>query len=890
MTAPTANPPGSTLVRLAARLLPASRRDEWIAEWIAELEWTWRGDPNAGQSVGDALRLRLRCLGAMSDALSLRRRLHRDESARSNTLAGDVRFAVRSLRRTPVFTAIVVSTLALCIGATTSVFSIVESSLLNGPGYRNLDQLVAVSSDNPKENNNHYQVSVGDYYDWRARSHAFARLAAFFPTWNTLYSAPDGVERLDVGAVSANLLGTLGTSPSLGRDFAEGEDRPGAPGTVILSHEFWSRELQADPRVLGKSLTFDGKPYVVIGVMDTRFVFPESKVDILLPLSVLGTYLDRREVHLLSVVGRLRDGMSIDAARREMTPIAAQLRQEHAKEDGGLGVAVRPLGDDLLGEVRRPILVLFGAVCAVLFIGCANVTNLMFGRAWGRRQELAVRTAMGAQPAAIVQQLLVESAVIALGAAVLGVGLAIAATHTLSTLLPVSITHFGPVAIDGPVLGFTLAVSVAVTLVCGTAPAIGAARKTMRRTLADSTRASHGRGARRVYRALVVGELVLALVLTVGAGLLINSFARLSGVNAGFRRDHVARLKVALPSVAYAAPSARFRYYQNLLEQIRALPGVRDAGFINRFPLHDGNVTTAIVVDGDPAPPPGTGPSADYRIASVGYFGAMGIPLRAGRDFAATDNTDSTSRAVAIVNETAARTILHSPSPVGRRVGLGGSSRPLFTIIGVVGDVHDPSLRAAPRPQIFLTVQQAPQSGGNLVVHYTGAAGPIVTEVRRIVRSIDNSVPLFDVQTVDDVLDQANVGDRFTMLVLSGFSLLALLLAALGTYSVMASGVAERTREIGVRIALGARAQDVLAMVLGEGAVLFAIALPIALAGVWAATRALQSLLFGVAPTDPGTIALAALALAAATAVACYLPARRAASVDPTTAIRGGDT
>jgi len=878
--------PGATLVRLAAHLLPAAHRDEWVAEWLAEVEWTWRGDVNARRSPGEALRLCLRCLGAFADAAVLRRHLRRAESARAHTIAGDLRFAVRSLRRTPVFTAIVVSTLALCIGATTSVFSIVESALLNGLGYRQIDRLVAVWSDNPKESNDHYDVSVGDYFDWRARTHAFASLAGYFPTWNTLYSGPDGVERIDVGAVSANFLRTLGASPGIGRDFAEGEDRPGAAGTVILSHEFWSRALQGDPRIVGKALTFDGKPYVVIGVMDPRFVFPQSKVDVLLPLSVLGSYLDRRGVHLLSVVGRLRDGVSVEAARREMTPVAAQLRQEHAAEDGGLGITVRPFRDDLVGDVRRPILILFGAVCAVLLIGCANVTNLMFGRAWGRRQELAVRTAMGAQPVAIIQQLLVESAVMACAAAALGAGLAFIATRSLANLLPSSIANLGAVAVDGPVLAFTLAVSVVVTLVCGTAPAFDAARATARRSLVDSGRVSHGRGARRMYRVLVVGELVLALVLTVGAGLLINSFARLSGIDPGFRRDHVVRMKIALPDATYGTPRAHFQYYQNLLAQVRALPGVREVGTINRFPLHGSSLTTAVVVDGDPRPAPGMDPSAEFRIASAGYFRAMGIPVLAGRDFASADNTDPTAQLVAIVNETAAKTILHSANAVGKRVGLG-SNRRLFTIVGVVRDVHDASLREPPRPQIFLSAQQSPNGGDNLVVFYDGAAASVVTEVRRIVRAIDKTVPLFDVQTIGDVLEKANVGDRFTMTVLSAFSLLALLLAALGTYSVMAYGVSERTREIGVRIALGARAEDVLAMVLREGALLFALALPVALAAVWAATRAMQSLLFGVEPNDPRTVALAVATLALATAVACYVPARRAAKVDPTTAIRG---
>ena len=282
--------------------------------------------PNARRSARDAFRLRLRCLGAIADAVTLQRRIRRGDDVRSHTILSDARFAVRSLRRTPMFTAVVVATLALCIGATTSVFSIVESALLNGLGYRQIDRLVAVWSDNPQENNDHYQVSVGDYFDWRARTHSFAQLAGFFPSWNTLYSGPDGVERIDVGAVSANFLRTLGASPTIGRDFADGEDRRGAAGTVILSHEFWSRALQADPRVVGRTLTFDGKPYVVIGVMGSRFVFPESRVDVLLPLSVLGTYIDRREVHMLSVVGRLRDGVSLDAARREAAPIAAQLR------------------------------------------------------------------------------------------------------------------------------------------------------------------------------------------------------------------------------------------------------------------------------------------------------------------------------------------------------------------------------------------------------------------------------------------------------------------------------------------------------------------------------------------------------------------------------------
>jgi putative ABC transport system permease protein len=883
------DPPGASLLRAFARLVPLPYRDEWLAEWMAEARHAWRDAARERPVITThaAIRLRVRCLGAAVDAFWVWRRHGRSTARGSSMLTNDLRFAVRSLLRRPAFTAIVVSTLALCIGATTAVFSIVESVLLNGLEYRRLDRLVAVWSDNPTEKTDRYQVSIGDYYDWRARSRSFSQLAGFFPIWNALYAATDGTERIDVGAVTANLLPTLGVAPKIGRGFLEGEDRPGAPGTVILTHAFWARAFQNDPAIVGKTLMLDAAPYTVIGVMDERFTFPQSRVDVLMPLFVLGEYLNRRGVHMLSVIGRLREGVSLEDARREMAPIGAQLRDEHPKEDAGLGVTVKLLADDLLGDVRRPILVLFGAVCAVLLIGCANVTNLMLGRAWSRRQELAVRMAMGARPSAIVQQLLVESGVIALAATVAGTGIAFLGTRAVAGLVPASISRIGHIGIDGPVLAFTLAVSVLVTILCGTAPALQAVRTTMRRAIGDAARLSHGRGTRRVYQMLVVGELALALVLAVSAGLLINSFARLSHTDPGFRREQVVRMKIVLPDTRYPSGAPRERFYRSLLEQTRALPGVRAAGITNRFPLHDSNITTAVFVEGEPIPEPGNVPSADYRVAGAGYFSAMGIGVRAGRDFGPADKGPSATPYV-IVNATAATMFFHSPDPIGRRVTLG-SSAPLATVIGVVNDVHDASLRDAPRPQIFMSAEQAAPGTASIVVRCDGASGPVVLAVRRIVRSLDARVPMFDVQTVGDVLDTASRGDRFTMLLLSGFSLLALLLAALGTYGVMAYGVSERTREIGVRIALGARTSDVLRMILREGLALFVIALPIALAGVWATTRALQGLLFGVEATDPWTVAMAVVVLGAVAGVACYVPARRAAAVDPTAAIREAD-
>jgi putative ABC transport system permease protein len=803
-------------------------------------------------------------------------------------LAHDIRFAARTLARRPAFTLVVVATLALCIGASSAVFSIVESVLLRGLSYRDLDRLVAVWSNNPKEKNDRYQVSVGDYYDWRQRSRSFDQLAGFFPIWTATYTAPDVAERLSVGAVSANFLRTLGVRPLAGRDFADGEDRPGAPQVAILSHAFWSRTFHDDPSAIGKVVSLDEQPYVVVGIMAPDFTFPQNKVDVIVPLPILGSYLDRREVHLLSVIGRLRSGVSIERARQELIPIAAQIRQEHPKNDAGLGVTVHLLADDLLGDVRRPILVLFGAVCAVLLIGCANVANLMLTRATGRRQELAVRVAMGAEPSAIARQLLTESALIAAVSGALGVAIALGATRAVANALPESIGRIGRARVDGTVLGFTLVVCLVVALLCGMAPAIRAARGATRDALADAARgSSRGRGARRFHNTVVVAELALALILTVSAGLLINSFARLTRTDPGFRTDHLVRMKFSLPDVTYPRGEKRDQFLETLLQRTAAIPGAQSVGFVSRFPLHDGHLTSSVLAEGAPYVAGDQLPSTEYRLASAAYFETMGIPILAGREFQSGDAADSTSLAVAVINRAASVRFFGTSNAVGKRMRLGGAQRPFITVVGVVGDVHDMSLREPPSPQVYLSSRQGLPSAGSIVVRYAGTPGAIVTSVRGIVTSLDKTLPVYDVQSIEEVMAAASVADRFTMTLLSSFAVLALVLAALGTYGVIAYGVTERTREIGVRMALGARATNVLAMILGEGMILFVVALPIATLGVWWTSHALSALLFGIAAFDPATIGGAAATLAAVTVAACYIPARRAAHVDPTVALRG---
>ena len=871
------SPPGSWVIRRLARIVPASHRESWRDEWIGEL----------AHSALPAWRLRLRACGAVVDALWLARRHGIWAGLDSTRFGHDVRYAVRSLSRRPAFSLTVVGTLALCIGATSSVFSVVESVLLRGLDYRDLDRLVAVWSNNPKESNDRYQASVGDYFDWRDRARSFEQLAGFFPVWTAAYTAPDVAERLSVGAASANILRTLGVRPQLGRDFAEGEDKRGAPGVAILSHAMWTRFFQQNPAAIGKSVLLDGRPYTVIGVMSPAFTFPQNRVDVIVPLSILGSYIDRRGVHLLSVIGRLRSGATVESAHREMESIAAQLRTEHPKEDTGLSSTVRPLADDLLGDVRRPILVLFAAVCAVLLIGCANVANLMLSRVMARQQELSVRTAMGAPPGAIARQLLTESALIAVVAGIVGVTIAFGATHAAASALPQSIARIGEVRLDARVLAFTVGVCVVVALICGVAPALRGARNANDRTVPDAARgASRGRAARRIHSTLVVTELALAMMLVVSGGLLINSFAHLTAINPGFRTHGVLRMKMELPDATYRRGAQTDQFFETLLRDVGALPGVRSAAMVSRFPLHDGHLTSAVMPEGISEAEADKLPDAEYRKASARYFETMEIPVIAGRPFRPTDTADSTAQLVTVINRTAAIKYFGTPDAVGKRLRLGGAQTPLFTVVGIVADVREISLREAATPAAFISTRQGLATAGSIVIAYDGAPGPVLAGVRRVVASLDKKLPVYDVQTIEDVLAKAAAGDRFTTTLLTAFAALALVLAALGTYAVIAYGVADRTREIGVRMALGAQRSEVVAMVVRDGMRLFAFALPFAFVGIWWANRAIAGLLFGVQTSDLPTQAIALSTLAAATAVACLIPARRAARVDPTTAIR----
>ena len=876
--------PGLSIVRLASRLVPESHRDEWIAEWTAEVVHAWHHRED-GSDVGSGWSLRLRCAGALRDAAWMRQR-HHTATPRASMFGHDFRYALRSLARKPGFTAVVIGTLALCIGANTAIFSIVNSILLDGLPYSKVDKLVHIWSNDTGNNRERNEISVGDYRDMRSRTRTLSSIAAYFPNWNATYTAPDAAERLDIGVVSANFLHTLGIAPAIGRSFAEGEDVPGAANVVILSHAFWTRHLGQDENVVGKTITLDAQPYEVIGVMPPDFVFPGARVDLLAPLPMLGSFLERREVHLVTAIGRLRDNTNVAEVQRDLSDIAAQLEKEFPNQNAGFGATVVPTEQALLGDVRRPILILFGAVTLVLLIGCANVANLMLARASSRRHELSLRAALGAGRSRIAKQLLTESAVIAGAAAIIGVVLAYAATQGLTKLLPPQYVKLSAISISVPVLVFTVAVAVVATIACGLYPALQGARLAMHDALKEM-RGNSSFARRRAQGALVVSELALSLLLVVAAGLLINSFARLTATDPGFRTDNLTRFKVSLAGAQYSSPPVRLQRFSSLMSGIRALPGVAAAGTVSRFPLHDSNITTSVLVEGRAPVNQAQLPDADLRIAGGDYFKAMGVRLIAGRYLTDHERIDSGSTPVAVINQTAALQLFNDPAPIGKRMQLGGhANAPFFEVVGVVADIRDASLREAPRPQVFQAAAQTAPRTLSIVIQHEGPNGAILSGARSVLRSLDPTIPIYDVQTVEDVLTAASVNDRFTMMLLSSFSGLALLLAVIGTYGVIAYGVTERTREIGVRMALGAPQSSVRTMVLREGVMLLAFAVPIGLFAVWASTRLMERMLFNVSALDASTTFSAALVLCLAALAACYIPARRASRVDPLQAIR----
>lgn len=801
-----------------------------------------------------------------------------------NTLWQDLRFGARTLLKNPGFTIIALLTLALGIGANTAIFSVVNTLLFRPLPFREPERLVWIANTGTTGGLSSLTTRVANFNDWRAQNKSFEDLAAYFAFFDygsyNLIGVGEPERVIGVG-VSQNFFALLGVAPLLGRSFNEEEARWNGSPAVILSHAYWVRRFAADPNVVGRALTLNDKSTTVVGVMPPTFDFastfsPGSRVDILTPFPL--TQETDRWGNTLAVIGRLKPGVTMAQAQAELDLLNQQLKQAHP-ERWSWGAKLTGLQEQISGKFRRAFLVLFGAVACVLLIACTNLSNLLLARAATRRKEIAVRIALGANRARLVRQMLTESLLLASGGALLGLPLAFAATRLLASTKAFSIPLLQTVTIDGMALAFTLFVALITALLFGIVPAWQMSGVDVHEDLKDASRGSSGgKRSARIRQALVVAEVALACVLLIGAGLLLRSFQRLLEVDLGFRPEQTAAWRIET-SGRFRENAPRVAFFNELVRAVEAVPGVEAVGLTDTLPLGR-NRSWGLRAKGE-IYPEGQNPLAFPRIVDPGYIKTMRIPLRAGRDFTAHDTAES--ERVLIVNETAARRLWPNKDAIGQ-IALNGSTE--LRIVGVVGDVRHSALDQEAGLEMYLPITQSGSGSLELVVRAKMPIESLAPGVRAALGQVDPKLPTSEFQTLGQLVAQAASPKRLVTLLLGGFSLLALILAALGIYGVISYAVTQRTQELGIRLALGARTMDVLKLVIKQGMQPVVVGLVLGLVGALALTRLLASLLFGVSATDPATFAGIALLLAAAALLACYLPARRAAKVDPVIALR----
>lgn len=799
----------------------------------------------------------------------------------------DLRFAFRLLLKNPGFTLVTVIALALGIGANTAIFSVVNAVLLRPLPYKNPERLVMVWEDATKTGHPRDTPTAANFIDWRNQNQVFEGMAAINEENYNLTGAGEP-ERLDGLRVSASLFPLLGVEPRLGRVFTAAEDQPGSQRVVLLSYGLWQRRFGGDPGIAGKPITLNGQSYVVVGVMPAQFQFPTSDNQIWVPIAFSSEEAADRELHNLQVVARLKPGVTLAQAQAEMSTIATRLQQQYPETNTDIGAVVTSLHEQLVGNIKPILLILLGTVGLVLLIACANVANLLLARAAVRQKEIAVRVALGARRLRLIRQFLTESIVLSMLGGVIGLVLAYTGLVLLRTFIPEDILQAREISMDLKVLGFTAIISVATGVIFGLAPALQAFRIKQSETLKEGGRdAATGGSGKRLRSVLVTAEVAISLVLLIGAGLLINSFLRLRNVDPGFRSDHLLTMRIVMPLSKYLDRPRRLAFYNDVLQRVQSLAGVRSAAITTNLPLyHQGN-EMAVRIQGRPELPPAQQPTVVIRIVSPGYFDTMTIPLLNGRKL--SDQDIATTPRVAVISETMARTFWPNEDPVGKRFGIGEieSGPRWFNIVGVVKDVRQMQLTADPKPQAYLTYLQVGFfDSRDLVVKTDVDPASMAATIRNAVWEIDKDQPVSNVQTMETILADSIAQQRFSMVLLAIFAGVALVLAAVGIYGVMSYSVAQRTREIGIRMALGAQTAAVLKLALGYGMKLVLIGIAIGLIGAFALTRLMSTLLFGVTATDPITFALISLLLICVAALASYIPARRATKVDPMIALR----
>jgi predicted permease len=806
---------------------------------------------------------------------------------RSNVLAdfiNDLHYAARMQLKNPGLTIVAVITLALGIGANTAIFSVVNTVLLRPLPYKDPERLVMVWEDATKQGYPRDTPTAANFIDWRDQNQVFEGMAATVDESFNLTGTGEP-ERLEGRRVSASFFPLLGVEPQIGRVFSAAEDQPGSQHVVVLSYALWQRRFGGDPSIVGKSLTLNDETYVVVGIMPRRFQSPTSDDQAWVPIAFTAEDAANRNRHYLQVIARLKPGVTLTQAQTEMTTIATRLQQQYPQSNTDLGAAVTSLHEHLVGDIKPALLILLGAVALVLLIACSNVANLLLARAAVRQKEIAVRVALGARRTRLIRQFLTESILLSTLGGVIGLAIAFTGLILLRSFIPETISQAREISIDLKVLGFTLLVSVATGVIFGLAPAIQAARFNQIETLKEGGRdAATGSSGKRLRSLLVMAEVAISLVLLIGAGLLINSFLRLRNVDPGFRADNLLTMKIVLPESKY---ERRIAIYTDVLQRVESLAGVRSAAVTTNLPLYRQGNSISVQIEGRPDPPPGQEPIVVTRIVSPRYFDTMTIPLLTGREL--TDQDTATSPRVAVISETMARRFWPNEDAVGKRFALGRirTDQDWFNVVGVVKDVRQFELTATPKPQMYLTYRQIGFfDSQDLVVKTDVDPASMAATVRNAVWEIDKDQPVSNIRTMEEILSVSIARQRFSMLLLAIFAGVALVLAAVGIYGVMSYSVAQRTHEIGIRMALGAQTGAVLKLAVGYGMKLVAAGIVIGLIAAFALTRLMATLLFGVTATDPTTFALISLLLVAVAAIASYVPARRATKVDPIIALR----
>lgn len=801
----------------------------------------------------------------------------------------DARHALRALRRSPGFTAVAVLTLAIGIGATTTIFSIVNAVVLRPLPFHDPGRLVRVWDVNPHGSD--VPTSGATYLDVRERNRSFLEMAAFSDTKRSMVltdgCAPSAAScepvRLQSAAVSSSLFPLLGIAPALGRTFTTMEDRPGGDNhVVVIGHDLWVHRFASDPGLIGRDVTLDDGRYTVVGVMPDSFVFP-NPAELWVPL-VLDPNRDRDE-HDLTVIGRLGPGITLDRAIADLHRVAGELGAEHPRTNAGWGARLASFDDWMIGpRLERAVFVLFGAVGFLLLMACANIANLLIARGSARRVEIGIRAALGASRARLARQLLTESLLLGLLGAAVGLGMASWAAVLVRTLGPADIPRLRDVTMDANALGFTLLLAVVTSVVFGLVPAAQISRVELQSALKHGTRGTTAGRNTGLRGALVVVQVALAMMLLVGAGLMFGSFVRLQAVPTGYDSANVLTVPLDLPDARYSVERRR-AFFESVRTRIGGIPGVEYVGATSTDPLRQWGFSNDVTPEDRAAQSAEGGfMQAGWRSVTPGYFRAMGIPLLHGRVL--TDADGASSEQPVVITRSMASSLWPGESAIGKRLFWGGTDGVPHTVVGVVGDIRDVQLDAEPEPIMFIPYGEVPVPGMTLIVRTSGGRSSVAAAVRREIQAEDRQLPLPEIRSISENRAAAVAEPRFRMLLLGGFAAAALLLATLGVYGVMAFAVRQRTREIGVRIALGAHARRVFALVLKQGMVLAGIGVLLGLVGALAFTRVLQSLLFGISATDPAVLIAVALLLGVVTMIGAYLPARRAARIDPVVALR----